>query len=150
MGNYAVTVDVERLLDTMGIDFDTAVEVDVTTADVDAWIADYEDAIDSILVALGYTTIPVTGNRDKNALGAVIAKRVAAQVYEVRYHGQEFPAWIQEWIKQYDLYIESLERGRRRLLDQSPATPLAGVITIGSAKLTSVHPDYRDGEYAPD
>lgn len=151
MGNYTTAADVERLLDTMGIDFDTAVEPrEVTQADVNAWIDGYEAEIDGILVALGYAQVPVEGTRDIALFRDKVAERTAAKVWQVKYHGQELPDAVKEWIRGWELFIASLERGRRRLLDQTPATPQAGVLGIGYMNLTSVHPQFKDGERAED
>lgn len=151
MGNYTTATDVERLLDTMLIDFDTAAEpYEVTTADVNAWIDGYEAEIDGILTALGYAQIPVQGTRDIALFRDKVAERTAAKVWSVKYHGNEFPDAVKEWLKTWELFIASLERGRRRLLDQSPTTPQAGVIAVGTMKLTSTHPKYRNGVYTDD
>lgn len=148
MGNYTDDEEVNRLLDTMGIEFDTDLDPDVTAIDVNNWIAEYEAEIDGILKALGYTQIPAEGTRDVVMLRRFVAERTAAKVWSVKYHGNEFPDKVKEWIKGYELFTGSLERGRRGLIDQSPATPQAGVITVGRMTLTSIHPDYRDGKRA--
>lgn len=146
MGNYTTTSDVERLLDTMLIDFEAETEpYEVTTADVSAWIDGYEAEIDGILTALGYSQIPVEGTRDIALFRDKVAERTAAKVWAVKYHSNDFPDAVREWLKTWELFIASLEKGRRRLLDQSPATPQAGVIGVGYINLTSVHPKYTDG-----
>lgn len=137
MGNYASIDDITTRLDTRGITFSGS--TNPTDAEVSGLIDQVEAEIDSVLVGQGYATVPANGTRDVKMLRRYTADKVAAETVKIIFTAQQLPDWVKSWLDDYAAFLNRLRQGQQRLLDQSPTSTMAGVITTGSATLKTQH-----------
>jgi hypothetical protein len=116
MGAYADGADVQALIP----EFTIGASTKPSTSEVAGFISQIEAAINGVLSAQGYSTIPATGDNDVALLEGVVAQKVAAMTLLAAYPQNDPPGKVKLWSEDYKDFMNRLRQGQQHLVDQLP------------------------------
>jgi len=89
---------------------------------VDILIDGVEAQINTILKAQGYI-VPVTGVNDIQMIKAYVLRKTAADSHLAARGSDDLPGWVEEWLKEFEQWLEWIVDGTIALEDQDPVHP---------------------------
>ena len=117
--DYATTDDVALALEEMGYVLDGS-SPPVNTTEAELIINSYEGTINAVLKVQGYSVpVPAADVGDVAMLKALVANRVAAEIFLYTWSGKTMPVKIQLWLNLFDKYISDVQEGKQGLADQT-------------------------------
>ena len=126
MGAYATADDVQALIPRLEISTTST----PTTAEVEAFITQIEAAINGVLSAQGYASIPATGTNDVEMLRGYVSAEVAARVWLSFFVSQDAPAKVTIWHDDFRDFMNRLRQGQQHLVDQLPQGDTEAVFAV--------------------
>ncbi len=127
MGAYAAVANVQALIPELTI----GPASKPSTTQVEAFISQIEAAINGVLSAQGYSSIPATGTNDVLLLQGYVATKVAALTWLAAFLAEEAPDKVRLWNDDFKDFMNRLRQGQQHLVDQLPqgdSEPMFGII----------------------
>ncbi len=127
MGAYAAVADVQALIPELAI----GPASKPSSAEVEAFISQIEAAINGVLSAQGYSSIPATGANDVLLLQGYVSTKVAALTWLAAFLSDEAPDKVRLWNDDFKDFMNRLRQGQQHLVDQLPqgdSEPMFGII----------------------
>jgi hypothetical protein len=127
VGAYATTADVQALIPELTIGPTSK----PSTTEVEGFISQIEAAINGVLSAQGYSSIPATGANDVQLLKGYVATKVAALTWLAAFvSGYEAPDKVKLWNEDFRDFMNRLRQGQQHLVDQVPQGDTEAVFGI--------------------